>query len=431
MIRHHPTGAGRSRARDQRLAALERRLRRETARRRAAEHSLRTLQQGLRKFLDAVPVAVAIYMDNRFLFSNRAHSRLMGAHDSAQLVGRPVLDIIDPEFHEIFRQRARQVRDQGAEVPLIAYVCRRLDGEPVFVETIAIPFSYNGRAAVMGVAIDVSRRKRDEKKLKMQRQQLIRAEKMVLLGKLASGVAHEINNPNNFIQLNASLLANIWRDAQPLIDRAMEEGGRTSLGGLSIEEIREKIPNLARDILEGANRITHIVKELKDFTRPDLPDAAGDVDPNQVIGAALKLLDNVIRKSTARFSLDLAPDLPAIKGNFHRLERVMINLLMNSCQALDDTSRGLGVASRFEPETGRVVIEVWDQGAGIAAGDLEYVTDPFFTTKRDKGGSGLGLSVSSTIVADFGGSMKFFSEPGQGTLVRLSFPAAGGDLPHG
>lgn len=405
-----------------RRAALKRRCNREAAKRRQAEKALTNYERGLRNFLDSAPVAIAIYKNNRFLFSNKAHSRLLGAKSADELIGRSVLDIIDPEFHDIFRKRSRVVREEGAEAPLIAYTCRRLDGQPVFVETIAIPFSYNGQASVMGVAIDVSRRKHAERKLKTQRRQLIRADKMALLGKLASGVAHEINNPNNFIQLNASLLTRIWADLDPLLAETVAQRGDHRLGGLKFQEVREEIPRLAQDIQEGSRRITRIVKELKDFARPDLPETTCETDLNEVIKAALNLTANVIEKSTARLTLNLDPQIPLIEGHFHRLEQVMINLIINACQALEDTKQRIEVGTGFDPLTKQAVITVSDQGQGIAPEDLPRVMDPFFTTKRDIGGTGLGLSVSSRITADYGGTMEFSSKPGLGTVVRLSFP---------
>ncbi|MGD8563336.1 MAG: ATP-binding protein [Desulfarculaceae bacterium] len=404
------------------LAALKRCCQRETAKRKLAEKTLRTHEQGLLTFLDAMPVAIAIYANDRFLFSNKAHSRLVGADDPGELIGRPVLDIIDPEYHELFLRRTRKVREEGAEVPLIPYVCRRLDNKPVFVETIAVPFFYEGGLAVMGVAIDVTRRKRDEEQLKDQREQLLRAEKMALLGKLASGVGHEINNPNNFIQLNASLLAKIWQDIQPLISEAISEQPGTCLGGLSAQDVQEQLPKLAKDILDGSRRITHIVKELKDFARPDLPEIIEEVNLNQVITAALKLLQNVTKSANGRLNLELMPDIPLIRGNFHRLERVMINLIMNSYQALNNPAQGISISTGHQPDTGHVLVEVLDEGIGIEPKDLEHVTDPFFTTRRDIGGTGLGLSVSSRIVADHMGSMEFESAPNQGTKVTLCFP---------
>ena len=403
--------------------ALKRRLQKETAARKKAEEALGTYREGLHNFLDAAPVAIAIYDSTGFLFSNKAHTSLVGAKTSDELVGRPVLDIIDPDFHEIFQDRTRQVRERGTEAPLIAYTCRRLDGRPVFLETIAIPFTYRGGPAVMGVAMDVSRRKSAERELEIQREQLMRAEKMALLGKLASGVAHEINNPNNYIALNASLLTNIWNDLRPILAGVMAEREDFRLGGLGAREIAEEIPRLAGDMLEGSRRITRIVKELKNFARPDLPETCGVIDLNQVVTTSLKLVDSVIKSSTERFSLELEPCLPPVSGHFHRLERVMMNLVMNACQALAHKRQAIVIHSEYDPGSGQVVVRVSDQGKGILPEHLSRITDPFFTTRREEGGTGLGLSISSRIVADYGGVLSFDSVPESGTTATLCFPA--------
>ena len=373
------------------LNALRRRCYKEVAGRKRAEEALATYEKGLRNFLDSAPVAIAIYKDDRFVFSNKAHSRLMGARNAEELIGRSALEIIHPDFHDIFIKRSQEVRDQGTEAPLLAYTCRRLDGKPVFVETIAIPFTYRGQPSIMGVAIDVSRRKMAERKLASQHRQLIRADKMALLGKLASGVAHEINNPNNFIQLNASLLTKIWTDLTPLISEALAGKDDFRLGGLEPDAIKDEVPRLARDIQEGSQRITRIVKELKDFARPDLPDHNAEINLNDVIRSALKLTTNGIETCTARLTLDLSPELPPVEGHFHRLEQVIINLIINACEALEGKSRGIAIATALEPDLNRVTVTISDQGKGIPPGDLPRVTDPFFTTRRDRGGTGLGL----------------------------------------
>jgi polar amino acid transport system substrate-binding protein len=135
--------------------------------------------------------------------------------------------------------------------------------------------------------------------------------------------------------------------------------------------------------------------------------------------SAVSLVSNMIKKATNHFSLVLADDLPTLKGNFQRLEQVMINLIQNACQAIPDNRRGIRVSTRFDKEGDCIVVTVEDEGTGIPLDILPHIRDPFFTTRHDKGGVGLGLSISSRIVEEHGGTMEFASEPGKGTVVTV------------
>ena len=131
----------------------------------------------------------------------------------------------------------------------------------------------------------------------------------------------------------------------------------------------------------------------------------------------------MIKKSTHRFVLDIDDEVPDIRGNFQRLEQVVINILQNACQALPDPNRRIYISTSFDSVSDRVVIICRDEGIGIPKQDLGHVMDPFFTTKRDSGGTGLGLSIASTIVRELRGTIEFSSQPGHGTTVIIRFPA--------
>jgi PAS domain S-box-containing protein len=407
---------------EQTQTALDGQLEQERARCQQAQEALRKSEEYYRRFLDYAPVAIAIYNENKFLFSNRAHSKLMGASDPSELIGRNVLDVIDGSYHDLFRERHRAILEEGVDVPLAAYKCRRLDGTTIDVETIAIPFIYRGKQASMGIALDVTEKKCAEAEVKSQREQLIRADKLASLGIVASGVAHEISNPNNFIMLNASVLGQIWRDLIPILDSVCRDKGDFRIGKMDYSQLREKIPALCSGILDGAGRIRQIVKGLKDYARPDETMISDLVDLNEVVNAAIQLLANLIRKSTKRFSFQQGSPITPIRGNFQRLEQVMVNLIVNACQALRNKEKGVKVAINYDQESNRVFVVIRDQGVGIPAENLPRIMDPFFTTKRDFGGTGLGLSISSRIVADHGGTLDYTSTPGVGTVATVTFP---------
>jgi polar amino acid transport system substrate-binding protein len=259
--------------------------------------------------------------------------------------------------------------------------------------------------------------------LRVNQAQLVQADKMAALGILVSGVAHEINNPNGYILLNMPVLKDVYRDATELFEERYRERGDFQVGGLRWSAMREELPGMLDEMLEGARRIKRIVEDLKDFARPDARQRE-PTDMNAVVQAALRLIGNPLKRATHRLEVSLADGLPAVLGNAQRIEQVVVNLVLNACQALPDPERAIRISTRLDRERGQVVLAVEDEGVGIPSEHLPRLTDPFFTTKRERGGTGLGLSVTSGIVKEHGGTLEFRSAPGEGTTVLLALPAA-------
>jgi polar amino acid transport system substrate-binding protein len=191
---------------------------------------------------------------------------------------------------------------------------------------------------------------------------------------------------------------------------------------MNFTEMRKNIPTLFSGISDGAKRIKQIVDDLKNYVRDDTADLTQSVDIRSVFKSAVALLSNMIKKSTNRFSIDYGENILSIKGNFQRLEQVMINLIQNACQALPDAKKGIFISVQFIKEKLAIAIKIRDEGTGIHPETLLHITDPFFTTKHDSGGIGLGLSISSKIIEEHGGTMHFESEIGAGTTVEITLP---------
>jgi polar amino acid transport system substrate-binding protein len=195
---------------------------------------------------------------------------------------------------------------------------------------------------------------------------------------------------------------------------------------MQYSELREQMPKLLTGVSQGAERIKQIVANLKNYVRGDTGGLDQTVDVNAVIRSAVSLISNVIKNATDRFEVSYASDLPTVRGSAQRLEQVVINLIQNACQALPDRKRGLYVATRTEEDGTGVSIVIRDEGTGIEPTDLVRIREPFFTTKTDTGGIGLGLSISTRIIEEHRGSLHFSSEPGSGTRVTVHLPAGGG-----
>jgi len=273
-------------------------------------------------------------------------------------------------------------------------------------------------------------RRQAEEQSRLHREQLYQASKMVALGTLVSGVAHDINNPNNFIALNTPLLKEAWEGIQPILKEYYEENGDFLVGGMDYTELRTRIPNLFEGIIDGSHRIQQIVDDLKKFVRKGKPDLSEPVDVNALIKSALSLLRNMIEKATHRFSVSYGNGLPMLNGNFHRLEQVVINLIQNACQAVANPEAGISISTSFNESDGAIIIEVADEGKGIPADSLPHITDTLYTTKYENGGIGLGLSISSRIVEEHGGRMTFTSQLGKGTKVAVKLPVRRSHIPR-
>jgi PAS domain S-box-containing protein len=301
---------------------------------------------------------------------------------------------------------------------------RTKDGREIFVrENIRVDRDEKGKILFYeGTVEDITEKKQAEEKAKWHEQQLLQADKMIALGTLVSGVAHEINNPNNFVMMNTPLLQELWQGVLPIMENYYKENGDFTAAGFNYKELKETVPELFAGVLEGARRIKSIVKELKDFSRQETDEIEESVDINMVVKSAVTLTSSMIRKSTNRFNVHYDQNIPTLSGKFQRLEQVMINLIQNSCQALPDKDKSILTTTDFDKENNKITVKVEDEGIGIESHDLKLIMNPFFTTKRDSGGIGLGLAISSNIITDHGGTIDFASTPGKGTVITITLP---------
>jgi PAS domain S-box-containing protein len=401
-------------------------LNREIAERQQAETALRASEERFRAIAESAhdaiisadsrdaivswnPGAEAIYGYRADEILGAPFARLRPAHEqgNAPFPSASSSDAAGASSRVGRTLEATGVRKDGSEFPLEATIGSWSTAQGSFVTAIIR---------------DVSARKQLEQTAHQQELKLVQANKMAALGTLVSGVAHEINNPNQMVLLNSSVLADTWRDACITLDAHRTQGGEFTLAGLPYAEMRDAAAGLIRDLNEGARRIDRIVQDLKDFARPQRQGPQMDVNVNDIVHRAQRLLAHLVNKRTRRFQLDLANHLPAVRGDAQQVEQVLVNLIVNALEALPDPSRGVTVTSRRRASDSWVVIEVADEGAGISPEHLQRLCDPFFTTKQDSGGTGLGLSVTFALVQAHGGRLDFDSAPGRGTRVTVSFP---------
>ena len=261
---------------------------------------------------------------------------------------------------------------------------------------------------VIGVAIDITDRRRAEAALKQSEARLIDADRLASLGTLAAGVAHEINNPLSYVLLN--------------LDLVLRELDARALGDESPVPCSDLVTRL-REARRGVDRVRLIVQDLKAFSRID-PGRRGPVDVRRVLDETLEVASNEIRHR-ARLVRELA-DVPPVEANASRLGQVFLNLLLNAVQSIaeGDVEHNQITVSTSVGEGGRVVVAVADTGAGIPEDILAHVFEPFFTTKPAGFGTGLGLSICHGIVTSLGGEITVESRIGHGSVFRVILPAA-------
>lgn len=233
--------------------------------------------------------------------------------------------------------------------------------------------------------------------LKNTQMQLTQSEKMASLGILTSGVAHEINNPLNFIMGGYTGLQNYFKEKTP--------------------EKSDNIPVLLEAINTGLSRISSIVNELNLFSSNDAL-ADNDVNIHSMLEKCLLMLAN---KTGENISVKkyYTNEPISIKGNTGRLHQAFLNILYNSVQAIENSGE---ISITTQKDGDNIIVKITDSGCGIPKEILHKITDPFFTTKEPGTGTGLGLAVSYAVINEHKGSLKFKSEPGKGTTVTTILP---------
>lgn len=274
------------------------------------------------------------------------------------------------------------------------------------------------------LALEIKERKRVEDELLRNQEHLVQAEKLAAIGTLVSGVAHEINNPNGLILMNVTMFSQMDEDIRRITDEYYAQKGDFEVGKWRYSEVRDGISQMMTETVDASKRIVRLVEELKNYSHRVDPVLNEAVNLNVVAESAIRLVNAAIKESTECFVTRYAENLPDIWGNSQRIEQIVVNLVLNACQALPDRGKGIELTTRFDPDDKTVILEIKDEGIGIGQQHMRYITDPFYTTKREQGGTGLGLSVSSTIVKEHGGHLVLRSAEGEGTTATVSFPIA-------
>jgi PAS domain S-box-containing protein len=363
---------------------------------REARLAIERAQQDLRRVIEWNPEGIAVIRDEQWIFVNRALADMLRYGTAKALVGQPCREIVHPDDrveHEWTDGEPRELR------------CRRADGEYALLEIRAAELSeFEGAPALLLAARDITERKR------LEAQSLL-TERLLSMGTLAAGVAHEINNPLAAVVSQLEWLA-------MRLARIEELPADPPLAAALSELVRP----LAQ-AQQAAARMRTIVRDLKVFSRVE-EEREGRVDLSDVLDSAVRMAWNELRHR-ARFVRDYG-DLPLVQGSEARLGQVFLNLLINAAHAIPEgraDQHEIALSAQLN-DASQVIVEVRDSGCGIAPHLLAQIFDPFFTTKPPGVGSGLGLSICQRIVNGMGGKLEVESKLERGSVFRVTLDCA-------
>ncbi|HBQ15396.1 MAG TPA: hypothetical protein DEF51_31160 [Myxococcales bacterium] len=363
-----------------------------TARNRA-QQALASRERELLELIQRSPDGILLHREGVIVYANSSAATLLGVDEASELSGRPVpgdlsLAVADGALIEVRLELGGERPDR-------------------MVEAASLEVTFEGEPTTLVMARDVTERR-------TLQAQLAQADRLATIGTLAAGVAHEINNPLTYVM---HYIERLQRDLTRLVPRVEAGQDVASVVG-RLRTLQEG----AATALEGCGRVRDIVRDLKTFSRTEERDRV-PIDVNRALGSAVQMASHHVR-GKGELSVELGA-LPAVRAHDGRLCQVFLNLLLNAAQAIEDRGEGhVRVQSRHDD--GVVIVSVADDGCGVAGEHLARLFEPFFSTKPNGVGTGLGLWICREIVHDLGGHIEVDSQVGEGSTFRVVLPAAQG-----
>lgn len=370
----------------------------------ASEIRLRASEEQFRAVVESVPNAILLVDgQGRVALTNPQAQALFG-YAREELIGRPV-ELLIPEWHRSANETRRQSSAADARAGGMGFAreldALRKDGSEVPVEVVLKPMRTVDGSFLLVSLVDVTERRQNERTAARQRDEIAHLSRVATLGELSGSLAHEINQPLMGILSNAQA-------AQRFLAR----------DDVDLDEVREILVDIVEDDKRAGEVIRRLRALLKNGEMQNRP-----LDINSVVDAVVRLTRNDLMNRDVTVSTELAPDLPPVFGDHIQLQQVLLNLVMNACEAMEAVSGTPQVHIRTRrSDGGDVEVSVSDRGGGIPPGDLERIFEPFVTTKEH--GIGLGLSICRTIIGAHGGRL-WAENLGTGATFRCALPLSG------
>ncbi len=316
-----------------------------------------------------------------------------------ELLGKPYQTVGDPDDGTVAQELKGLSKNKSMLFTKRKHY--KKDRKSFFVNVKVKSSRYSHRDVLIASATDISESVEKET-------QLIQAGKMATLGTMAAGMAHEINQPLNVIQICADLLLKMMKK------------------GISISD--EDLSTMAKDIIDNVARAAGVIKHVRDFARQSDRDLK-KLSINEPLNDVFKVLGHQLANHQIEVELDLDPDIPDIMAEHNRLEQVFINLVTNAIDSMDEKSEASGgqevkklLTIKTFVQKKFVVATVTDTGLGMTKEIKNKIFEPFFTTKETGKGTGLGTSISFGIIKDYNGSIAIDSIHGEGATFIIKFP---------
>ncbi len=409
---------------------------------------LEASSEQIRLLLEAVPHGVyGITRDGSCSFCNPACLEMLGYDSAAELLGKDLHELVHhtrPDGRPYPRSECPQVRtlQAGVGVNFDTDVYWRKDGTSFPVEVWCHPFGEGGKVEGAVVTfIDISERKRLELELR-------HSQKLEAVGRLAAGIAHEINTPIQFVGDNTRFLQDSFRDVMELVGRYEALNAAAKAGTVPAETLaaadearekcdweflKEEIPRSTEQMLEGLGRVATIVRGMKEFSHVDRKAEKTEADLNRALTSTL-----VVARNELKYVADVEThfeELPRVSCHLGDLNQVFLNLLINAAHAIEDVIKGSTARGKIAVRTRRdgdwIEVAISDTGGGIPETIREKIFDPFFTTKEVGKGTGQGLALARAIVMEkHGGTLTFETTAGVGTTFYIRLPLLGAEEPQ-
>ena len=298
-----------------------------------------------------------------------------------------------------------------------------------------VPVTTQDEIGVLAVSFNqlIQRVSQYTQELKQTQSQLIQTEKMSSLGQMVAGIAHEINNPVNFIGGNIDYANKYFQDLADLVTLYQEyypnppDAILERIEDIELEFLREDLPKTLSSMKMGTDRIREIVVSMRNFSRSDDGNMKS-ADIHEGIDSTLVILNHRLKQGIQ--VIKQYGKLPAVECSAAQLNQVFMNVIGNAIDALEEVKKGdkgysptIWISTEVTADN-TVTVKIRDNGPGIAAGCAQQIFDPFFTTKSIGKGTGLGLAISYQIVAKHQGKIEVNSQIGQGTEFVITLPVA-------
>ncbi|ABV86048.1 ATP-binding protein [Shewanella pealeana] len=250
------------------------------------------------------------------------------------------------------------------------------------------------------------------------------ASRLASLGELSAGIAHEINNPTGIIIHSIAFISDALKDLSEASDNYQRQNPFWTVAGMAPDSAMNELDVSSQSINEGAERISRIVNDLKRYALPTIANEYQPISVNEVVEVSLRLTAN--QTKIFNVTTDLLLPSPVVMGDAQQLHQVLINLIQNACHAIRQDAECYECKEHINIQTcvedKHICLVISDKGAGMDSATLQRITEPFFTTRRSSGGTGLGLSVCSRIIKEHKADMQITSRLGKGTVIKIRFP---------